>query len=39
MSESPKNGSRIKNLLILLGVLLENAVIIGILIQGFFSTD
>ena len=39
MSEGSKNGSRKKDLLILLGVLLANAVIIGILVQGFLSAD
>jgi hypothetical protein len=39
MAESPQNKLRLKDLLILLGVILANAVIIGILVRGFLSAD
>ncbi len=39
MAKSPKKKLRPRELLILVGVLLANAVIIGILLQGFLSAD
>ena len=39
MAKSPKKKLRPREFLILVGVLLANAVIIGILLQGFLSAD
>ncbi len=39
MADSPKKKLRLPDLLILLGVILANGVIIGILVRGFLAGE